>query len=87
MPRIEDRLLKAVVYLYASEEAAESGEPGAAGSWSGSLVRSRSRVPVRGDERARCQNMPRRTCCRTHGQERRLCVRKMTGTDTLLKMM
>ncbi len=31
MPRIEDRLLKAVIYLYGSEEAAESGEPGGSG--------------------------------------------------------
>ena len=31
MPRIEDRLLKSVIYLYASKDAAESGEPGASG--------------------------------------------------------
>src|ERR1700730_6997858 len=31
MPRIEDRLLKSVVYLYKSKEAAESGEPGGSG--------------------------------------------------------
>jgi hypothetical protein len=31
MPRIEDRLLKAVVYLYESESAADSGEPGGSG--------------------------------------------------------
>ena len=31
MPRIEDRLLKAIVYLYESEEAADSGEPGGSG--------------------------------------------------------
>jgi len=31
VPRIEDRLLKAVVYLYESENAANSGEPGGSG--------------------------------------------------------
>jgi hypothetical protein len=31
VPRIEDRLLKAVIYLYESKEAAESGEPGGSG--------------------------------------------------------
>jgi hypothetical protein len=31
MPRIEDRLLKAVIYLYGSKDAAESGEPGGSG--------------------------------------------------------
>jgi hypothetical protein len=31
VPRIEDRLLKAIVYLYESEEAADSGEPGGSG--------------------------------------------------------
>ena len=31
MPRIEDRLLRSVIYLYKSKEAAESGEPGGSG--------------------------------------------------------
>jgi hypothetical protein len=31
MPRIEDRLLKAVIYLYKSEDAAEGGTPGGSG--------------------------------------------------------
>jgi hypothetical protein len=31
MPRIEDRLLKAVIYLHGSEDAAENGEPGGSG--------------------------------------------------------
>jgi hypothetical protein len=31
VPRIEDRLLKAVIYLYESEHAARSGEPGGSG--------------------------------------------------------
>jgi hypothetical protein len=31
MPRIEDRLLKSVIYLYKSKEDAESGEPGGSG--------------------------------------------------------
>src|SRR5215217_4326500 len=31
MPRIEDRLLKAVIYLYESADAAERGEPGGSG--------------------------------------------------------
>ena len=31
MPRIEDRLLKAVIYLYESEDAANSGAPGGSG--------------------------------------------------------
>jgi hypothetical protein len=31
MPRVEDRLLKAVIYLYGSEHAAETGEPGGSG--------------------------------------------------------
>ena len=31
MPRIEDRLLKSVVYLYKSEDAADSGAPGGSG--------------------------------------------------------
>lgn len=31
MPRIEERLLKTVVYLYANQNDAESGEPGASG--------------------------------------------------------
>ena len=31
MPRIEDRLLKAVIYMYASEDAAEKGKPGGSG--------------------------------------------------------
>jgi hypothetical protein len=31
MPRIEDRLLKAVIYLYKSEDAAEVGTPGGSG--------------------------------------------------------
>lgn len=31
MPRIEDRLLKAVIYLYKSEDSAGRGEPGGSG--------------------------------------------------------
>jgi hypothetical protein len=31
MPRVEDRLLKAVIYLYESEDAANSGAPGGSG--------------------------------------------------------
>ena len=31
MPRIEDRLLKSVIYLYKSKEDAESGAPGGSG--------------------------------------------------------
>lgn len=31
MPRVEDRLLKAVIYLYKSEDAAEGGTPGGSG--------------------------------------------------------
>lgn len=31
MPRIEDRLLKSIIYLYSTKEAAESGSPGGSG--------------------------------------------------------
>ena len=31
MPRIEDRLLKSVIYLYKSKEDAEGGAPGGSG--------------------------------------------------------
>jgi hypothetical protein len=31
VPRVEDRLLKAVIYLYESEDAANSGAPGGSG--------------------------------------------------------
>ena len=41
MPRIEDRLLKSVIYLYKSKEAADSGEPGG----SGFLVGEPSAIP------------------------------------------
>jgi hypothetical protein len=40
MPRIEDRLLKSVIYLYKSKEDAESGAPGGTGFWLGSRARS-----------------------------------------------
>lgn len=41
MPRVEDRLLKSIIYLYESKEAAERGEPGG----SGFLVGEPSAIP------------------------------------------
>jgi hypothetical protein len=41
MPRIEDRLLKSIIYLYKSKEAAESGEPGGSGFLIGEVAATR----------------------------------------------